>query len=152
MDTKIRFGIDYLNIMTHANIRSGTDFNWRAYRLSKMLLCWEWGFTIEEIDETNRMFFQMNDSKSLEELSVVGNRVISHLQKNETLKTQFVIDMMMVNLMDAKVSESEKQLTIDFADSLDFRKSEISQMADKAEILIIALSWYAENYNNLDGP
>lgn len=147
MDAKIRFGIDYLNIMANANTRSGGDFNWRAYRLSRLLLCWEWGFTSDEEDEANKVFFDMVNKNSLEDLTVTAKRVIEHIKSNEEAKSKLIVDMMMVNMMDGNVSDEEAKLTLAFVDELDFRKSEVSKMEQKAHNLLMVLDWYVDNHN-----
>lgn len=149
MDAKIRFGVDYLNIMANANMKAGDTFDWKAYNLSRMMLCWEWGFTSKEEDEANRIFFEMIDKKTVEELGDVANRVVEHVKNNEEAKTRLIVDMMMVNLMDGNVTSEEADLTISFANDLDFRKSEISKMEQKANDLLMVLKWFIDNYNKI---
>lgn len=146
MDAKTNFGVDYLNMMALANTTSGGDFNWNAYRLSRLMLCWEWGFTSKEQDEANSKFNDMIEKNLLEDFAPVAGRIVTHLQNNEEAKRRFITDMMMINLMDGNVSEEEKNFTLSFAEDLDFRKSEILQMAERANDLVIALDWYTENY------
>jgi hypothetical protein len=55
--------------------------------------------------------------------------------------------MMTINLMDGKLYDEEKKLTLSFANDFDFRNSEITQMAKKADDLVIVIKWYVENYN-----
>ena len=150
MDAKIRFGVDYLRIMANANMNAGEAFDWQAYYLSRLMLCWEWGFTSAEEDESNKIYFEMIDKETLEDLGVVIDRVIAHLKNNEEAKTRFIVDMMMVNLMDGTITSEEADFTLTFANELDFRKSEISNMQRKAVELLFNLKWYIENYSRIE--
>ncbi len=59
---------------------------------------------------------------------------------------KFITEMMVINLIDEKVTDGERELTIELANELDFRKSEVDEMAAKAYHYAMAYNWFGENY------
>ena len=148
MNPKISFGVDYLHAMDEANMRSaGDDYDWTAYKLARIMLCWDWNFSSEEEDEANEIYNEKIKTETREEFPIVAHRLIDHLKSNEEAKRKFLTNMIMINYMDSNITEDEKKLTFNFANDLDFRKSEIAEMAKRAKDLTLVIKWFADDYN-----
>jgi hypothetical protein len=146
MDAKVSFGLDFLNIMANAGLRSGKDENRNAYNLARLFLMTDWGLSVQEGDEANQLFWQAVNKNSLEDLKIVAERFIPHLKKDAAASTKFITEMMTINFLDGQITDDEKEFTLLFANDLDFRRSEIEAMATKAYDFAQAYDWFGDNF------
>jgi hypothetical protein len=146
MYTKVNFGFDYLYMMINAQIRSANQRDINGYNLARMFLITSWGLSTNEEATANQLINQAYSDKSLWQRNDVLPRLISYLLSDVNARMRFIIEMMIVILMDGNVTPGERQLTMELATELDFRKSEIDEMAKKAYEYASAYNWFGENF------
>lgn len=146
MDAKVSFGIDFLNVMGNADMKSGQSDCMNGFNLARLFLVTEWGLSLEEADEANRLFWEQVQKNSVEDLGVVAERFLSHLKKDSAASTKFLTEMITINFLDERITDEEKQFTMAFAEELDFRKSEVNVMVEKGIAYAAAYGFFARNY------
>ena len=146
MDAKVSFGVDFLNIMGNADLKSGQSDNRNGFDLARLFLITEWGLSLEEGDESNKLFWEQVNKKTLEGLDIVAERFISHLKKDPAACTKFLTQMITINFLDGKITDEERDFTMAFANDLDFRKSEVNVMVEKAVAYATAYGFFGRNF------
>ena len=145
-NSKISFGVDFLNIMGNADLRSGQQGDMNGFLLARLLLVTEWGLTAEEQDAANQLFWEQVSKNSLDDLGVVAKRFILHLKKDPIAGAKFLTEMITINYLDGQITDGEKELTLAFANELDFRKSEVDALVSKAVGYAVAYGHFGDNF------
>jgi uncharacterized tellurite resistance protein B-like protein len=144
MNGKIGFGVDFLHAMLETNERSKAGSN-NALSIARMLLILEWGLSTKEQDEANQLLWKKVNDKSLEDIANVAARLVEHVKNVPEAKSKLLADLILITSLDDDLSEDEKGFVQAFANMLDLRPSEIAKMAERADDLLNALAWFANN-------
>ena len=153
MSGKLNFGRDFFYIMRELMWRgkkpdqtASQDNSLIVPEASIRLFLIQWGFSVDEIDEANAMFWKQYESDSLEDLPIVIERVVDHLSNDIEAKERLLVQMAAIGLLDFDVTEDEASFVQGFQDLLDFRPSEFTKLASKGNDLAIALNYFGNEY------
>ena len=147
MDAKVSFGVDFLNIMGNADLKSGQKDNMSGFNLARLFLVTEWGLSVQEGDDANKLFWEQINKNTLDDLGVVVDRFLSHLKKDPAASAKFLTQMITINFIDGQITDEERDFTMAFANELDFRKSEVSVMVEKASAYALAYDFFGRNHS-----
>jgi len=150
MSGKVSFGVDYLYIMRDL-IMIGNDqaYNNVCDSVARLFLL-DWDLSIEEIDEVNSKFWEKVNNKELEDLSVVVNRVLAHVNKEKAFQERFTIEMAALGALDGNVNNDEQGFVYSFKDMFDMKQSEFLALLQKGVQRAIALNFVGEQYRALE--
>ena len=148
---KILFGVDYLNIMRFMEMpdeREKFDENKTLVvdAVARLFLL-NWDFTIEEIDEANRVFWEKVNSETLDETVItVIDRVVKFLEGDRKAQERFLIEVAAIAQMDDTFINNEGFIKDVLQDKFDFRPSEVTALYKKGWSWRIALDFVGEKY------
>ncbi len=146
MSGKMEFGCDYLIIMRNLVMQS-TDKNDFVADAAARLFLLQWGFSVIEIDEVNKLFWDRVNSGTLEDdLLVVAGRIAKHIENDKDAQNRLVVGLAAIGLMDGNVTDAEAGFVRHFQGVLDLKPSEFSALCAKGEDWAIALSFFGEQY------
>lgn len=145
MNGKIGFGVDFIHAMLEINGRSN-EVSGNALPIARVLLVIEWGLSVEEQDEANKLFWKKDKEKTLDDFSDVATRLVEHVKNAPEAKSKFLADLILITGLDEDLSEDEKNFVQVFGNMLDFRPSEIAKLVDRADHVLNALNWFAKQY------
>jgi hypothetical protein len=148
MNGKIAFGIDYLVIMRNLECREyqetgGDDVADAAARLFLL----QWGFSIEEIDEANRIFWDMaHQNKLPDKLAPVFQRVVEFVKKDPNGVEKFITELAAVGSLNGNITDQEREYLNQFEGYFDLRPSEFYELCQRGWNWGIALNYLGEQY------
>ncbi len=129
---KVLFGVDYLTLMRFMELEDdeadkNTKTNYTDAIIRFFLL--QWGFSLTEIDEANRLFFEKANNNELDpKIGTVLDRVVNFVKNDKEKQERLVIEMAAIGLIDNHVSDRESSLMNIFKDEFDLRQSEIQAL------------------------
>lgn len=145
MNGKIRFAVDYLNVMFEMNARARQGIDPTAYAATLMFLV-EWGLTTEEINSANNIFWEQIDRQTLEELRVVVPRITQALKDREDDKKRLLTQLAAIADFDSDITEDEANYLRSFGELLDLRPSEINALFERGSHLAFGLRYFGSQY------
>lgn len=142
---KVAFGCDYVQFVVEIGLRGQEGFDGKVHALRGLFLL-QFGLSVEEIDGSTRLFFKRMQGETLDNLNSCVQRLKAYVEGKQELKelmlTQFAV---MASLAD-EITEAQRALVNAFAESLDFRPSEINALYAKATGLRAALVIFANEW------
>lgn len=148
---KIMFGVDYYTLMRFMeNPDVGEDYDSRKGNvvdavISLFLL--QWDFIVEEINESNKIYWEKFNSRTLDEkISTVVDRIVDFLKDDKKAQEKFLIEMLAVAQMDSTVLKDEIALPQHLRDRFDFRPSEYQKIIDKGWNWQVALNYLGDQF------
>lgn len=144
MDGKISFGVDFLHTMLETDKRSDVGSP-KAHPIAMIMLIMEWGLSLDEVNEANKLFWKKNDDKTLDDFPQAVNRLILYTKDVPDAKSKLVTDMIAISYLDGNVSEDEKKLILALGEMYDFRPSEMAKFSNRAFDILNVLTWVANN-------
>jgi hypothetical protein len=153
---KISFGCDYLNIMKYMEMPNEKE----EYDKDKAsivdavarLFLLQWDFSVEEVDEACKAFWDKVDSHTLDEMiTTVMDRIVIFLKDDKKAQDKFFINLTAVGQMDQTFLDKEGWIPRYFQDKFDIRPSELEQYFKKGFDWRIALDYLGQlytEYNN----
>ena len=145
MSGKLKFGVDYIYAMMEINLRSKIASP-NAILLARLLLVSEWGLTVEEQNTAFKEFADAIERQMLDDFSIALHRLVSSFRDDYEAKSKLLLHLIMVTLLDGDVSDDEQTLVFFIGGELDFRRSEILALADRAGDTLGMLQWFMKNY------
>ena len=148
---KISFGIDYLNVMRFMELpdeNENYDENKKHVvdAVARLFLL-QWDFSVEEIDEANKAFWEKVNSKTLDETIItVIDRIVDFLKGDKKAQEKFLTEVAAVAQMDDTFLDSEDFMKDMLQSKFDFRPSEIAEFYKKGWYWRIALDYMGERY------
>lgn len=152
MTGKIEFGVDFLYlcrdfISRSANPNEEVDEIDRAISdVAARLFLLLWGLSVDEGDEANQKFWERVNNNSLEDLDLVVERIVKHLEADRSAQERLIVQLTAIGLMDFDVTEGEKFVVNYLSDKFDFRPSELSDLADQGHSLAVGLNYFGDIY------
>jgi len=147
MKGKLEFGCDYLQIMRELISRGGSENPDPIADATAKLFLLQWGFTVEEIDQSNKLWFDRLSAKELEnDLLVVINRIKDYIKDDRPAQERFIIEMAAVGAIDAKVTDDEAGFVRGFLEIFDLRPSEFQELCKQGSDWSIALNYFGKEY------
>jgi hypothetical protein len=150
MSGKLEFGCDYLNIMRNLELRGAPDEvgDPVADAAARMFLL-HWGFSVIEIDETNKLFWDRVRNNSLEsDLLKVIDRVYDHIKDDKVAQERLVTELAAIGDMDLQVNDEERVFVNYFRDKLDMKPSEFNALCSRGTDWAVALNYFGDEYLN----
>ena len=147
MSGKISFGCDFLYLMRELQLRASEsgELDLVSDAAAKLFLI-EWGFTVEEVDEANKLFWDRVSSESLGEFFAAIQRVVEHAGKERSAQERLVIQLAAIGSMDFNVTPMEESLVSGFQEAFDLRPSEFNALCDRGWNLAVALDFFGTQY------
>jgi hypothetical protein len=149
---KILFGVDYLNLATTMEIdgvKSPGDPLSPSEDAAKKLFLLQWGFTTEEIDQANHVFWDKVNNKELDAtLEPVISRIKKFIGDDKEELDRLVIELAALGLMDFEVTEDERGFMEMIQTEFDLKPSEFQDLCEKGKQWSIALNYYGDEYMN----
>jgi len=147
---KILFGVDYLNLARSLEIRGLKDpndpYSPSSDAAAKLFLL-QWGFTTDEIDKANQVFYEKVNNNELDDtLQPVIDRVMKFIGDDKEEQERFVIELAALGMMDFNVTEDEKGFVFYFQDKFDLKPSEFQDLCMKGSQWAIALNYFGDEY------
>jgi hypothetical protein len=146
-DAKVRLGADYLHLMAIACVKSGVvgpGFT----SLPALMLCWDWGFSGEEIAKSYELSKDIEIKENLEHYSEVANLIVLGLKENsDVAKNVFITNMAMAMLSDGPMADDAVDFLLFFVKGLGINNWDYPKMLSRAIGLVVALNWYVEGCN-----
>lgn len=152
---KISFGCDFLNVMRqmelpNENEQYDKDKSNVVDTVAKLFLL-EWDFSVDEIDEANRVFWDKVNTQTLDKyISTVFDRIVIFLKDDKKSQEKFLIQLTAVGQMDQTFLDSERATPQYFQEKFDIRPSELKQYFKKGFDWRIALDFLGEQYIEFD--
>jgi len=148
MNGKLEFGCDYLQIMRSLEAVGDTNGKWDPVAdAAARLFLLQWGFSIQEIDDANKLFWDRLQKNALEnDLDVVATRIADHIHDDRPAQERLVQQLAAVGEMDLKVNDEEQNFVGYFRDKLDMRQSEFTKLCEQGEAWAIALDFFGQQY------
>jgi len=105
------------------------------------------GFSIEDIDEANRVFWQRLKAGTMGDLGDAVGRIADFVKDNDWLKNYVVSSMTaMATIQDSPVTAEQIAFIRIFQDVLDMRLSQFESALDKGQEWGIALNYVVSQY------
>ena len=148
---KISFGCDYLNMMRYMEMPNEKE----EYDKDKasvvdavaQLFLLQWDFSVEEINEANKVFWEKVNSPTFDEkIDTVIDRIVMFLKDDKKAQDKFFIQLTAVAQMDQTFLDKEGWIPRYFQDKFDIRPSELEQYFKKGFDWRIALDYLGERY------
>lgn len=147
MSGKISFGCDFLYLMRELQLRSSEsgELDLISDAAARLFLV-EWGFSVEEIDETNKLFWDRVNSESLGDLLPAMQRVVEHVSKDPSAQERLVMQLAAIGSMDFSVTAQEGSFVSSFQEAFDLRPSEFNALCQRGWELAVALDFFGMQY------
>lgn len=148
---KILFGVDYLNVMRFMqwpgeNEKYDENKRFIVDAVARLFLL-QWDFSVEEIDEANKAFWEKVNSGKLDETIIsVIDRIVTFLKGDKREQEKFLIEVAAVAQLDETFLESEGFIKNLLQDKFDFRPSEVTELYRKGWYWRVALDFVGEKY------
>jgi hypothetical protein len=147
MSGKIDFGCDFLNIMRNLELKGKDKSLNPVSDAAASLFLVQWGFSIEEVDKANALFWDKVESKKLEnDLTVVAKRIVDHISGDHAAQERLVIQLAALGDMDYDINEEEVSYVKWFEELLDMKPSEFYSLCERGEALAVALNFFGAKY------
>ena len=143
MGNKIEFGADFIHILAEINTRSGKNFNPLIHAARGIFLI-EWDLSVLEVDEATKLFFERLNEEKLDNLLSCTRKIQAYIGDKQESKERLLIQFSSMAFLDKEVTEEARDFINEFADVLDFRRSEANALYTKAFNLAISLQVFAE--------
>ena len=131
---KVLFGCDYLNIMRlmeQPEIEKGDKYSQITDAVIRLFLL-QWEFSIEEIDSSNKVFWDKVNSKTLDEkIDTVIDRIIKFTKNDKAAQERLVIEIFAIGIMNNEISSLERDWANFFKEKFDFRQSEFDALGKR---------------------
>ena len=152
MSGKIEFGCDYLylvrTLIWEAKPESGQDAIPDA--AAKLFLL-QWGFSVEEVDQANALFFERVNAETLGEFHPAYERIVAHVSKDRTAQERLVTQLAALGAMDFQVTDGEANFVRWFMDEFDLRPSEFQALCERGWDLAVGLDYFGKVYMETKG-
>jgi hypothetical protein len=131
---KVLFGCDYFHIMRRMEITEDTGDNKYALIIDAVmkLFLLQWDFSIDEIDASNKLFFDKVNSNTLDEtMAPVFDRIINFVRNDKTAQDRLMIEMIAISVLNGDISEDEREWANFFKGKFDYRQSEFEGLMER---------------------
>lgn len=147
---KLLFGVDYLNVMRFMEFpdddKAEGPFSSVVDAVIRLFLL-RWDFSVEEIDESNRLFWEKVKANKLEEtIDPVINRIVDFIKDDKKAQERLVVEMVTVAHFDKEITKRENWIAERIQKLFDMRPSEFDRLDDIGISWFIALNFLGEAY------
>jgi len=154
---KIMFGVDYLNLMSWMGFPDKNEDPKRydqygnlMYAMAQLFLL-QWDFSVDEIDETQRLFQEKMANDSLDErISAVIERLVKFIKNDKLAIERLITEMTAIAHVDREISPKENWLADNFKDTFDLAPSEFRRLDKRGIDWVIAFDYLGYQYNELE--
>ncbi len=147
---KILFGVDYFHFMRNMEIpdnETKSDIKGDIVDAVIKLFLLQWGFSVEEIDYSNKLFWEKLNNNTLDDsLEPVLDRILSFIKDDREKQEKLLIEITCVGLMDNEVSDRERYFANYFQEKFDLKPSEYSALCTKGGDWHLAFEYLGEEY------
>ena len=147
MSGKIEFGCDYLHLtrmlIWEAKPESKQD---EVSDAAAKLFLLQWGFSVEEVDQANALFFERVNTETLGEFHPAYQRIVAHVSKDRTAQERLVTQLAALGAMDFQVTDGEANFVRWFMGEFDLRPSEFQDLCQRGWDLAVGLDYFGTAY------
>ena len=147
---KILFGVDYLYFMRNMEIAeesSGKNEREEIVDAVIKLFLLQWGFSVAEIDQSNRLFWKKAEEGKLEEtVEPALDRIIKFIKDDREKQELILVELTCIGFMDAVVSEREKFFANLLQEEFDLKPSEYNSLVQKGIDWAKAFDYLGKSY------
>jgi hypothetical protein len=147
---KILFGVDYFQLARNIEVRgfhSPDDRISASEDAAAKLFLLQWGFTTEEIDQANQVFWDKAENGKLDDsLLPVIDRIKKFIGNDIEELERLVTELAALGLMDYDITDEERGFMSLIQDEFDLKPSEFQDLCQKGNQWAIALNYYGDEY------
>ena len=148
MTGKLEFGCDYLDLMRWLETQGSKNMDPVTDTAVRLLLL-QWDFTLEEIDEANKQFWERLNAGTLpNDLLTVAKRITDYIKDDKTAQERLIIELAAIGYMDMNVNNGENTYVTWFQDLLDIKPSEFQALCTQGMNWAIGLNFFGNEYAN----
>lgn len=154
MSGRVSFGCDFLHLMRELYWRSSDspeDADYRIPDAAARLFLLLWGLSAQEVDQANELFWQRFNSRTLDELRQVMQRMADHVSRDQAAQERLVTHLAAMGSMDFEVTDAERFFVRWFQEALDLRPSEFGAWCERGGALAIGLDYFGRMYYESKG-
>jgi hypothetical protein len=145
----IDFGFDFLWTLRELQDRDLDDFDDAVIRY----LLFDWGVTVETVDEANRLFWQRVKEGTLGDFRDSLDRIIRAIGSDNDLKNHLVRDLVVVlEIQRVKITNKQKSFLNGFQELLDMKPSEFQSAISRGSEWAMALQFVCRAYADTNRP
>lgn len=141
---KIGLGVDFIEVMLETNFRSKRE-DPNALVIARLLLVFEWGFTTDEQEKGNELFWRKVKNQSLDEIYTVISRLVIKFKDMPDAKAKIVTGVIAITKLDGNYSDGEQSLVYTLGQGFGFSADDIERFAIRADDILNTLFWFANN-------
>jgi tellurite resistance protein len=145
MDSKVAFGYDSLYVMRTLELSGGESIDPIADAAVQFFLI-TWGFSVDEVDEANKAFWNDFENKKLPDFDEVVKRLFQHVQKDHQAVERLLINSIAVAYIDGDFTKDEVEMIRMISNGLDFRPSELEEHLKTGMQLAFGLNFFGTSY------
>ena len=149
MNGKINFGLDFITLLLYidnlSNISSDKDEG-NAIVVADALLVLEWGLSVEEELEVNKIFWKKYEEETLDDFRTVISRVVDNIENAPEAKSRLISNIGTITSLDNDLSDDEAKFIHDFGGALDFSPTEIYDLLGRGVDVLKIFNYIAENF------
>jgi tellurite resistance protein len=145
MDSKVAFGYDFLYVMRTLELSGGESIDPIADAAVQFFLI-TWGFSVDEVDEANKAFWNDFENKKLPDFDEVVKRLFQHVQKDHQAVERLLINSIAVAYIDGDFTKDEVEMIRMISNGLDFRPSELEEHLKTGMQLAFGLNFFGTSY------
>lgn len=147
MSGKLEFGCDFLYLTRMLIWESTPDGGPDAISdAAAKLFLLQWGFSVEEVDQANALFFERVNSDTLGEFNPAYKRIVEHVSKDRAAQERLVIQLAALGSMDFEITNEEANFVRWFMDEFDLRPSEFQDLCQRGWDLAMGLDYFGRAY------
>ena len=146
MTGKLEFGCDYLDLMRWLETQGSKNMDPVTDTAVRLLLL-QWDFTLEEIDEANKQFWERADKGSLgDNLLTVMKRVTEYIKDDKPAQERLIIELAAVAFMDGNITKEEGDFVSVFQYLCDMKTSEFHALCTQGINWAKGLIFFGNEY------
>ncbi|MCU0514824.1 MAG: TerB family tellurite resistance protein [Anaerolineae bacterium] len=142
---KIRFAVDYINLLGLMNLRARGGMNPVAHAAILLFLV-DWGLNAAELDEANRVFWQQVEDKTIDSFEGAAARLRQALHQRPQEQQRMMMHLAAIAELDADLTAEEAGYLKSWGETFDMRPSEVSALYDRGRQLALGLAFFGRRY------
>jgi hypothetical protein len=156
MTGKIEFGCDYEYTMLYLGFIGHHDADDPIPGVVIRLFLLNWGFSLDEADEAEKIFWERLTSNQLgpvfSNINQVIDRIVDYIKDDKAAKERFVTEITAVSYMDMVLKDEARAFINSFKDILDMKPSEFSDLFAKGVYIASSLNVFGKVYMQNRNP
>ena len=152
MNKKLEFGCYYLHVMRALELRNSEEKNLDliADAAARFFLL-QWGFTLEECSDANKLFWERSDAGALPTEKTVVDRIVKLFKNDRPSQEKLIIQMAAISALNMNVSDAERMFVTSFLGLFDMKPAEFQILCERGEHWAVGLDIFGTVYLKMKG-